>query len=183
MKIEILRNIPKIINNKKDLYVYIRSGDIFIFPEHHYSQAPLCFYQKILNYYKFRKIYLIAEDKNNPVIQKLLEQYPNIIYNQNSLKIDIAYLVNAYNIAGGKISAFLGNILYLNDNLLIIWIFVFKKYIKKKKSIIYFQNKVKKYKMFGFHNYIKKMNYWNITNFQLTLMINEVCNDDFHLYY
>lgn len=147
MKNIIIRNIPKIINNKKDLYVYIRSGDIFIFPEHHYSQAPLCFYQKILNtrlnYYKFRKIYLIAEDKNNPVIQKLLYQYPNIIYNQNSLKIDIVYLVYAYYIVGGKISTFLGNILYLNDNLLIIWIFVFKKYIKKKKSIIYFQNKVK----------------------------------------
>lgn len=37
--------------------------------------------------------------------------------------------------------------------------------------------------MYGSHNYIKKMKYWNITNSQLTLMINEVCNDDFHLYY
>jgi hypothetical protein len=107
LKNEILRNLPKISTNPNDIFIYIRSGDIFIRPHQSYSQAPLCFYNKILDNYIFRKYYLIAQDKNNPVIKKLLEIKSNIIYNYNSLYIDIAYLANAYNLVGGKISYYL----------------------------------------------------------------------------
>ena len=107
LKNEILRNLPKISTNPNDIFIYIRSGDIFIHPHYLYSQAPLCFYNKILDNYIFRNYYLIAQDKNNPVIKKLLEIKSNIIYNYNSLYIDIAYLANAYNLVGGKISYYL----------------------------------------------------------------------------
>ena len=47
---EVLNNIPKYIAKPNDLYINIRSGDIFKKKINHmYSQPPLCFYQKIIN--------------------------------------------------------------------------------------------------------------------------------------
>ena len=46
---EIIRNLNKININKDDLYIHIRSGDIFIYPHSPYAQPPLCFYKEILN--------------------------------------------------------------------------------------------------------------------------------------
>ena len=114
---EIIKNIPKILTNKNDLCIYIRSGDIFKNPHRLYKQPPLCFYKKVLDNYIFKKIYLISENKNNPVINELLKSFPNIIYNFNSLKIDISYLVNSYNIAGGGFSTFFSRMKELNNNL------------------------------------------------------------------
>ena len=62
-KKEILKNLPKIKTNKNDLYIHIRGSDIFknknpyFAPD--YAQPPFCFYQKILNTFKFRKIIII----------------------------------------------------------------------------------------------------------------------------
>ena len=92
LKDEILRNLPIIKTNPNNIYIYIRSGDIFKKFHKGYFQPPLCFYKKILNYFKFKKIFIIAEDSNNPVINKLLVQFPNVIYNKNSLIYDISYL-------------------------------------------------------------------------------------------
>ena len=125
LKNEILRNLPKIKTSKNNIYIYIRSGDVFKKFHKSYFQPPLCFYKKILNYFKFKKIYIIAENSNNPVINKLLAQFPNIIYNKNSLIYDISYLSFAYNIVGA-ISTFLKNIIKFNDNLKSFWIFKFK---------------------------------------------------------
>ena len=63
-----MKNLKKISINHNDLYIYIRSGDIFIKPHHKYKQPPLCFYKKVLDNYTFKNIYLIAENKSNPVI-------------------------------------------------------------------------------------------------------------------
>lgn len=44
---EVLNNIPKYKANPDDLYIYIRSGDIFINQTHPlYSQPPLFFIKK-----------------------------------------------------------------------------------------------------------------------------------------
>ena len=71
----------------------------------------------ILHYnYKFNKVYLIAQDKKSPIIDKILNEYTNVIYKQNGLKEDISYLINAYNIVA-SISSFLVSIIQLNYNL------------------------------------------------------------------
>ena len=164
LKNEILKNLPKVSTNPNDLFIYIRSGDIFVHPHRLYAQPPLCFYFKILDNYIFRNYYLIAENKNNPVIAKILEIKPNIIYNRNSLNIDIAYLTTAYNIVGGKITTFLNAIIPLNNNLKNLWIFLFE------------QNKSKKEK------YFINMKYWSNKKFQRNLMIDEKCINDFQLF-
>lgn len=59
IKTEILNNLPKIETDPNDLYIHIRSGDIFEFPSNKaYSQPPLCFYQKIIQTFKFRKVFI-----------------------------------------------------------------------------------------------------------------------------
>lgn len=72
IKKEIINNLPKVAVNSNQLYIYIRSGDIFIHPNKLYKQPPYCFYKKILDNYIFKKIYLITENFNNPVINEIL---------------------------------------------------------------------------------------------------------------
>ena len=182
LKEEILKNLPKVNTERYDLHIYIRSGDIFIKPHHRYSQAPLCFYENILNNYEFKKVFIIAENKNNPIIDKLLIQYPNIIYNKNSLKIDIAYLSFTYNLVGGKISTFLENIIPLNHNLQYLWIFNTQPVEKKNKkiNILNLYNKIKIFQMDASENYIKEMKNWKNNKFQRDLMINEKCINKFY---
>ena len=108
---EIIKKLIKINISKYDLYIHIRSGDIFKKVKNRfYSQPPLCFYEKILNNYKYKKIFIISGDGNNPVISKLKNKYPNIIYKFNSMIYDISVLINAYNIVN-SISSFLNLIL------------------------------------------------------------------------
>ena len=181
---EIIKNLPKISIYNNELYIYIRSGDIFIKPHFSYSQPPFCFYKKVLEKFLFKKIYLIAENKSNPVINKLLNVFPNIIYNINSIKIDITYLVYAYNIVGGATSTFLSNILRLNNNLKCLWSFqlntnILNNYIKL--NLINNLKKIKIYLMYTSNNYKKKMKYWKNDVSQRNLMINETCINTFTL--
>ena len=83
---EIIQNLNKVNVDKEDLYIHIRSGDIFVFAHSPYAQPPFCFYKTILNNYKFNKVYLIAQDTKNPVIEKILSEYNNVIYKHNDLK-------------------------------------------------------------------------------------------------
>ena len=47
---EVINNIPKYDAHPNDLYINIRSGDVFLNKINPmYSQPPLCFYQKIIN--------------------------------------------------------------------------------------------------------------------------------------
>ena len=178
IKDELLKNIPKIVINQYDLYIYIRSGDIFITPNKYYTQPPLCFYETIINNRKFRKIYIIAEDKKNPIIDALLNEYLYIIYNKNSLKLDISYLVNAYNIVGAM-STFINVLIRFNENLKYYWEY---NIYTLKSNIIHFHyscyNFKKRFTVFSMDstdNYKKTMIPWNNTKIQKDLMLKEKC--------
>ena len=177
LKKEILRNFPKIQTNKKELYIYIRSGDIFIKPHYLYAQPPLCFYQKIIKDNKYTKILLISKDKNNPVIKYLLNNNSNIIYNQNSIKLDIAYLLYAYNLVGG-FSTIIYTIIRFNDNLKYFW-----EYNVNIPSVHYtyykLENRFTIYNMKPSNNYKKKMKFFFGNKEQLNLMITEKCLNNF----
>ena len=179
VKNEILTNLPILRANQNDLFIYIRSGDIFLHPHRPYSQAPLCFYEKVFDKNIFHNIYIIAENKNNPVIDKLLNKYPKIIYNKNPLNVDISYLTQAYNIVAGRMSTFLDAIIPLNNHLYNLYIFTLQNYTnnyKNRLKIIY-NIKVKLYVMLGSSKYIIKMNHWFNNKYQRNLMINEICRE------
>ena len=65
-----LINIDKIELNKEDLYIHMRSGDIFKGDGIHqsYIQPPVYFYEQIIEKYLEKNIYILSEDKNNVVI-------------------------------------------------------------------------------------------------------------------
>ena len=183
LKSEILKNLPKVQTNKDELYIYIRSGDIFIKPHPPYVQPPFCYYKKILDNYEFKKIYLIAQNKNNPVINKLLKDFPYIIYNKQQLEVDISKLVHAYNLAGGGISTFFSSILELNINLQILFIFSLKEKplnISEKKNLIKFlYSRIKILTMFSTNDYNKIMFPWNNTKYQRSFMNSYNCSNFF----
>jgi hypothetical protein len=131
LKSEILNNLPKVETNPNDLYMHIRSGDIFEMPiKTHYSQPPLCFYQKIMKNYKFRKVFIISENISNPVINILLKEFVIIRYNKNQLNYDISYLANSYNIVS-SMSSFLTNIIKFNDKLKFLWEYDFYRLVER----------------------------------------------------
>ena len=79
LKNEIIKNLPKINISNDSLFVHFRSDDIFTVNQNRwYAQPPLCFYESILNNFKFNNIYIISKDNNNPIIEKLIKYYSNI---------------------------------------------------------------------------------------------------------
>ena len=149
IKKEILANLPKVITNKSELYIYIKTEYFFQKSNKLYIHPPYCFYQNILNNYNFSNIKIISEFKNDPVANKIIYEYrnKNIIYKTLNLKYMISYLANSYYLVGES-SEFLNIIIILNENLIYFWkyeyleenkvdfnnnkIIIFKKFAKKK---------------------------------------------------
>ena len=190
LKNEIVNNLPKVNVNKNDLIIHIRSGDIFqhkgetdYAPD--YSQPPLCFYQKILEQFKFSDIYIIAEDNIfNPVIEELRKKYPKIKYNQNSLEIDLSYLIYGYNIVG-SISSFLISSIKLNDNIKFFWEYdrypMCSKIYHFHHSIFNIQRNYTIYQMPPSEIYKYRMIVWKCSDEQINIMLNDKCPYNFKI--
>ena len=179
LKSEILKNIPYVELNPSNLYIYIRSGDIFIRPHKLYAQPPLCFYEKIITSFRFKNILIISKDKNNPVIDALLQRYSNIIYNKNSFKKDLSLLLYSYNLVGA-FSTLIYTIIRINNNIKLFWEFLinipsihYMHYYLDNNFIIY-NMKPSKY-------YLIKMKNFKADKEQLNLMLNEKCKSEFRI--
>ena len=181
---EILLNLPKIVTHEKDLFIHIRSGDIFFSIIHSpYAQPPLCFYNDILTNFKFRSIYLISQDSRNPLIQKLLKLFPIISYSQKSIKEDISLLINAYNIVN-SVSSFVNSIIQLNYNLQYLWEYNIyhmheKIYAYNHEFNKYPHNNYTIFRMEPSFCYINKMYHWKNRKSQIALMLKEKCINEF----
>ena len=183
-KKEILNNLPKPSININDLYIHIRDGDVYKEPfrGRMYAQPPLCFYKKIIEFKNFTNIYILAVNEDYPIIQKLINEYKNIKYNKNSLIEDVSKLVYAYNIVT-SISSFTTCLIKLNDNLKNLFEYDFYHRIEKNyhlhHSISNFTRKYTIYQMKPSLIYEKKMRFWNRTDEQLNIMINDTCPNNF----
>ena len=106
--------------NETTLIIYIRSGDLFNKSNVHpkYISAPYYFYKKILEKYKntYKKYILVAEDTINPVIKKLLKEYPNIEYKKNNLEDDIKIILGASHIIS-SIGTFIRGFSWISNNM------------------------------------------------------------------
>ena len=183
LKNEIKRNLPKIKINSTDLFIHIRSGDIFKYMQNinlDYAQPPLCFYQSIITSFNFTKIYIIAQDKENPIIDILIEKYPNIIFHKNKLEKDVSILANAYNLVG-SISSFFTTLIIINENVENIWEFDFyrlpQKYLHLHRDIYNYKYNYKIYKMYPSLKYKNEMFPWINNRQQINLMIHEKCQN------
>jgi hypothetical protein len=185
---EILSNIPKITTNQNDLFIHIRSGNIFngIRIHRNYAQPPLCFYRNILKNFKFRKIYIIACNRNNPLINKLIKENQNLIYLKKSIKEHISLLINAHKIVN-SISSFINSIIPLNYVLEFLW--EYNMYPIQEKLFHYHHDLFKYpnntfiiFKMEPSSKYINRMRNWKCKRSQLHLMFKEKCINEFKVY-
>lgn len=182
LKKEIKQNLPQIITNKNDLYIYIRSGDSFQPGGNHYPPAPFCFYNKIITRFNYNNIYIISQDDKSPIIGKLLSNFPKIKHSLNSKEIDIAILINAYNLVNA-VSSFTQATISFNDNL--INLFEYELY-QLGTAIIHFHYDIDKlnrkfniYRMKSSENYYLKMFQWENNEEQRKLLFEENCKYDF----
>jgi len=106
--------IPNKIIKSNDLLIHIRSGDIFKNNPHGgYTPPPLSYYIHIIDTNTYNNIYLIAENKANPCIQRLLDLYPNIKFTEQSLTLDLELVLGAQNIVS-SVGSFIPSILQLS---------------------------------------------------------------------
>lgn len=170
---EIINNIPKYIANPNDLYIHIRSGDVFVYSKNKgYSQPPLCFYETIIKEYKYNNIYMLSNGFENPVINKLLKSYPNIKYLSKSIENDISVIINSFNLVV-SISTFTANLVSFNNNLNNIYIYE----ILKNYSRFFRELNCTLHIMKPSLKYIEIMQYkWEISKEQIELMLNETCD-------
>ena len=185
IKNEIQRNLLHVDIDPNDLYIHFRTGDIFYRKNFAstYAQPPLCFYQNILNNFKFKNIYIISSPhNNNPVINVLIKEFPNIINKKNSLEKDISILCHSYNLVASASSFFLMAIKF-NDNLKNYWEY---DIFKNSHKIMFYHHdfynipiKYTIYKMKPSENYHNEMFAWRNSKKQNQLMIEEKCINKF----
>ena len=182
LKEEILSNLPKIKTKENDLYIYIRSGNMFKKNGNIYSPIPYCFYQRVLNNFKFDDKYIISSDDRNPIIGKLLSDYPNIKHKLNKVEQDISTLIYAHNLVNG-VSSFTQAAIAFNDYLKNIFEYEIYKLEDKIYHFHYDFDKLNKtfnvYKMTPSEYYFGKMYDWQNTENQTKLLFEENCKYDF----
>ena len=183
IKNEILRNLPNVNIEPESLYIHIRGGDVFeSFPPKDYAQPPFCFYEKIINSTKFKKIYIISVDNLNIIIDILTKKYKKIILFKNNFEYDISLLSHAHNIVL-SVSSFALSAIKLNFNLKNIWEYDLMKLSQKivllHHHIYKFKIKYNIYTMKPSEKYKSEMFSWKKTYEQIKLMIEEKCPNDF----
>ena len=95
-----------------DVVVHLRGGDKFLLDGKRHVvtggdvQCPLSYFVKIFEDHNFRNILLVAEDKINPVVNKLLDlKKYNIVFQSSSIPFDVNTILNAKKfIIGGHTS-------------------------------------------------------------------------------
>jgi hypothetical protein len=186
-KNELMKNLPKVKTSPKDLYIHIRSGDIYssYYVHRSYPQPPLCFYKSILNHNKYRNAYIITENNKSPIIKKLVKEYPQIILNFNSLRNDLAVLINSYNLVG-SVSSFVQVCLMLNDNIENYFEYDIYRKLEKFRHLHHdcykYPRKFNIYKMKPSEYYKGEMYLWVNSPNQIKIMMEENCTySDFQL--
>ena len=180
IKNEILRNLPYVEVKPDSLYIHIRGGDVFYIsnPPPSYSQPPLCFYEKIINNFEFKNIYIVSLDNKNIIVNKLLNKYKRIIQQKRDLLYDISILSHGYNIVL-SVSTFVLASIKLNDNLKNIWEFDIMRLSQKAVFLHHhlykFKINYKIYTMKPSSTYLRKMFSWKCSSEQVKLMLEDKC--------
>lgn len=174
---ETLKGLPQVDVNDDDLYIHIRSGDIFKrWPSPYYGQPPLCFYESIIETWGFKKVYILTEDKKNPVINHLIKKYNAKIIRTN-ISRTIGYILNSRNLVL-SFGTFLPLILKLKSEDKEKRIFRYRNVIESLTDIwskFYFTDVNQFYR-----DNMMSVN-WKNTKKQRELMITEKCGDEWKI--
>ncbi|MEO1402682.1 MAG: hypothetical protein AAFV72_15740 [Cyanobacteria bacterium J06635_1] len=85
------------------LVIHMRGGDVFCeHPHPAYTQPPLSFYQAVIQQHPTDKVVIVSQDKHkNPCIAALLDDYPYIRVQSDSLREDVNTLLTAQHLVAG----------------------------------------------------------------------------------
>ena len=190
-KNEILKNFPEVKTSPTELYLYIKSGDIFLKTDQLYHiQPPLCFYKEIIENHTqgITNITIVSELDKNIAINKLQKDYPNVTFNEIPFKVSFAYLTKAYNIAGAN-CPLLYFIIRLNDNLRNFWEYDTRNDINNEKlsvenALKFVKNrKINYYRMSTTDYYKNTQLFSKDTFYKFYLMFNHKCENFSHIEY
>ena len=124
---------------------------------------------------------IVSLDTQNPVIGKLISNFPKIKHHSNDVKLDISILINAYNLVN-SMSSFTQAAISFNDNLENL--FDYEVY-KGREAILHFHYDIDKlnrifniYRMKPSENYFRNMYNWRNLDKQRKMMIEENCIND-----
>lgn len=85
--------------SEKELIIHIRGGDIFQKKTNkNYIMPPFSYYKNIIDNGNYTRIHILSEDKKNPTIGKILENYKNSSFRKKSLIEDMGYILGATNL-------------------------------------------------------------------------------------
>lgn len=98
-----------------ELVIHIRSGDIITELHDQYIIPPMSYYTNFIDSNKFKKIYILAEDKSNPCIEKLQKMYSIVSFELRSLTDDIELVLRARNMMM-TIGSFIPELLWVTKN-------------------------------------------------------------------
>ena len=188
LKDEIMSNAKLKDLNEQDLVINIRSGADVFSPSSYapgsYHQPPLCFYQTIIETFNFTNIYVVANGKENPVINELLKLYNNAKYVEGNEEDHAGMILSAKNLVLGT-SSFAIELMKFNDNLKNV--FFYDLIEEKDKNYWHFSEKhwrPLKYNLFIMNptkEYVEIMVPWRKKEIQFKRMIDEKCNKKFRI--
>lgn len=156
-------NLENIEMNNNDLFIHIRSGDLFsnVHPHRAYVQPPMFYYKKIIE--RYDKINIIYEDDKNPCVNELGK-----LDNVNMMSVDLENTFREFMKAKYLAIGFgtFGLLLYImNPNLEKLYMpeYVYNEMPKGDYDL--------NLELIDLPNYIK-CGEWNCSKEQLELMIN-----------
>ena len=122
-----------------------------------FKHPPYYFYKNIIEQNNFLYILLVIEDKSNPIIQKLLNNYKNIKITSNDQYEDFKIIMNSHHFVNSS-SSF-------------------------SSSAILFNNSLKNfYTSDGLHNYRKNFDNINVKKYDLTNYYNKIFKNSTEMY-
>lgn len=83
-------------------------------------QNNLFYYIKEIDKCKYENIYIICEDRKNPVVNELLKLYKNAVYEKNTLENDIRIILGTTNIIF-SVGSFIPSLMLLSNNIKYIY--------------------------------------------------------------
>jgi len=160
----IIQDIPEL--EKDDFVIHIRSGDIFDENPHPvYVMPPFSYYKNIIDSVTYHNIIIIAEDRKNPVIDKLLSHYPNIKFKIQSFYKDIQTILGANNVIS-SFGTFIPYLLLLSKNIKNLYQPNYQGWDGHFRKTSINLHKI------DLSDYIKKMRPWKNTPEQIEILLN-----------
>lgn len=158
------------------LVMHIRSGDIYstnIQPA--YAQPPLCYYKSIINKYKWKRVMILAQDMQNPVIPELIKMGAEF-YNF-SLKKTIQHVYYAKTLVIG-FGTFGFGVLRICDQPKVVYEYAERDqwYFGYQENGIEFNKTFKIFINARTEEYNTKMYPWKRTSEQITLQLHSKCD-------